>query len=750
MTNSLDINTLVQRLIHFTNQNLFLTGKAGTGKTTILKEISQSTHKRIAIVAPTGVAAINAGGVTIHSFLGIHPHTFLPWGEVPSTHHSVVESAYSLSRNLRLAQDKIHLIKNLDVLIIDEISMVRCDLLDAIDLVLRKYRNNQNAFGGVQLLMIGDLYQLPPVVKDDDARILSQCYPNFYFFESKALQKCGYHKIELMHVYRQTDSHFLVILNEIRHGKLSRKNREELTNKVELTKAETFHDEPIILTTHVKKSEEINHQRLSKLKGKLRVFEAKIDGEFNSNAMPAEETLQLKLGAQVMFIKNDKEKRYYNGKIGVVEDWDTENDSIIIRGIDDNELIYVTKEIWRNVKYTFDEQKNTISEDQKGTFAQFPLRLAWAITIHKSQGLTFEKVVIDVENAFVSGQVYVALSRCKSLDGIRFLSQIKDTDISIDPHVISYYEGFEPLETIGTHLNEYEFNHLYSKAMNSFDLRWFKPSLREAQEGLITLLKKLDDELVSRITYWEEFQTHMVQVANNYKQKLDALLYSISVNSIHQFDVDRLHKAVVYFCEGFVQCILSPIQQLRFDCRKEKNVKTGLGDLKQLEFSSKLFLRNLIEVDNLLIAYLNRNTISSIKETFETQVSSTFSKITYDTTEKEPVKSKTSKAVKTKKAKGETQLESLKMLKSGKSILDIAMARGLKTSTITGHLCQFIERGELEIEEIIEYSRLNRIIQAINELGNDTKLGGILNALKTDFEADELKLTYTYMNHLTK
>jgi hypothetical protein len=748
--NSLELGTVIQRIIHFTDQHLFLTGKAGTGKTTILKEVSNSTHKRIAIVAPTGVAAINAGGVTIHSFLGIHPHTFLPWGEVPSIHNSIVETAYSLSRNIRLAQDKINVIKNLDVLIIDEISMVRCDLLDAIDLILRKYRDNQLPFGGVQLLMIGDLYQLPPVIKDEDARILSQCYPNFYFFESKALQKCGYHKIELMHVYRQTDSDFLVILNEIRHGKLSPTNRKELNRKVEQTDSEKLDDETIILSTHVRKSDEINSQRLENLKGKLRIFEAKVDGEFNTNALPAEASLQLKIGAQVMFIKNDKEKRYYNGKIGIVEDWDFENDAIIIRSIDDNESIYVTKETWRNVKYTFDDQKNTLSEDQKGTFEQYPLRLAWAITIHKSQGLTFDKVIIDAENAFVSGQVYVALSRCKSLEGIRFLSPIRDSDISVDEYVISYYESFEPLESITNNLMIYEFNHLYNKSQNAFDLKWLKPSLREAQEGIIPLLKKVDNELTTKITYWEEFHTHMIQVADNYRTKLEALLYSISKGDVSQFDVDRLHKAVVYFSEGFIQSILNPIQQIRFDFRKEKGVKNGINSLKQLELNSKSFLRKLVEIDNLLNAYLNRTEIESIKETFGTQMNSLFSKITFDTTEKQLVKNKSVKTIKKKKLKGETQFESLTLLKSGKSILDIAIERGLKTSTIAGHLCKFIENGELKIEEVIDYNRLHKLLSAIEGLGKECKLGALITSLKDEFEADEIKLALAHLQHIEK
>jgi len=742
---SLELSNLVHRLIHLTDQHVFLTGKAGTGKTTLLKELTEQSHKRIAIVAPTGVAAIQAGGVTIHSFFGIHPHTFLPWGEIPNSHNSVVETSYSLSRNLRLAQEKIKIIKSLDLLVIDEISMVRCDLLDSIDLILRKYREIQLPFGGVQLLMIGDLYQLPPVVRDEDATILSQCYPGFYFFESKALQKCGVNNIELMHVYRQTDSTFIELLNQIRHGEISDHTKSILNAKVIQYSNKKDDNETITLTTHVSKADEINLQKLDNLKGRERIFEAKIEGEFSQNAYPTELNLRLKLGAQVMFIKNDKDKRYYNGKIGIVEDYDTETDSIIIRTYDDAEVIYVTKEVWKNVKYAFDDQKNSIQEDQKGQFEQYPLRLAWAITIHKSQGLTFDKVMIDASRAFAPGQVYVAMSRCRTLSGITLLSPINTSDLSSDDQIVKYHSSFSAPSLILENLNQFELNHLYTKTMLAFDLKWLKPAIREAQDGLIPLLKKLDDELSTKIKSWEEFLQKSINIAGNYRPQLEGLFYNLHKQSANNEDIIRVYKAVNYFNNAFIETICNPIEQIQFDFRKEKGIKAAMNSLKPLRLRAKEAIRQFIEVEQLLNAYVSRPQYSSILEKFNSQLSETFSKIKFDLDREIPVKTKPKKVKEKKKVvKGSTQLESLNLLRSGKSILDIAIERGLKPATITNHLCKFIEEGDLEIGSVLPFARIQEISAAIEKHGIDNKLGYLIKEMD-EFEFDDVKLVYTFL-----
>ncbi|MBR1850817.1 MAG: HRDC domain-containing protein [Bacteroidales bacterium] len=411
---------LARRYVCNTGVSLFLTGKAGTGKTTFLHDIDATVGKRHAVLAPTGVAAVNAGGVTIHSFFQLPFCPYLP--DVPE-----LVTEYQLPENKhKLRKSKLDIIRTLELLIIDEISMVRADLLDAVDYTLRRYRHSQRPFGGVQLLMIGDIHQLPPVVKDSEKPYMDRVYDSPFFFNSKALRQLNYITIELQTVYRQQDDRFVALLNRVRDNRVDTETL-CLLNARAVPLGPTDR-EPIRLTTHNYQADSINAARLAALEGKERTFEATIEGTFPESSAPTATSLTLKPQARVMFVKNDSSgsHRYYNGKLATVTAFVADangHDAIEVRD-DDGETIVVARETWENTQYDLDPTDNQIKQHVVGRFVQFPLRTAWAVTIHKAQGLTFDRVVVDASEAFAYGQVYVALSRCRSLEGLTLSSPL--------------------------------------------------------------------------------------------------------------------------------------------------------------------------------------------------------------------------------------------------------------------------------------------------------------------------------------
>ncbi|MEP7163103.1 MAG: helix-turn-helix domain-containing protein [Ferruginibacter sp.] len=426
--------------INNSNYPVFLTGKAGTGKTTFLKFIKETSSKNIAIVAPTGVAAINAGGNTIHSFFQLPFAPYVPVNNQRFAKQEVIDK-HNLLGKLRLTAERKEVMQELELLIIDEISMVRCDVLDAIDMVLRHIRRQHSKpFGGVQVLYIGDMYQLPPVIKEDEWQLLSSCYENQFFFSSLAIIEQPPVYIELKKVYRQNDQVFINLLNQVRNNEMGEEDYELLHSRYLPEFKAGKEDNFITLTTHNNKADTINTEALAKLYGEPFAFKAIIEGEFYEKSFPADEYLNLKTGAQVMFIKNDMEKvrRYYNGKIGVVHKVEDDKIWVTCKNGLSEQLIEVKKEVWRNIKYTINNKTQQIEEQELGSFTQYPLRLAWAITIHKSQGLTFEKAIIDAGAAFAPGQVYVALSRCTSLEGIVLKSKISYNSLHSDDRIVNF------------------------------------------------------------------------------------------------------------------------------------------------------------------------------------------------------------------------------------------------------------------------------------------------------------------------
>lgn len=455
--------TLAERYVEETGVSVFLTGKAGTGKTTFLKEIVRQTSKRFAVVAPTGVAAINAGGVTIHSFFQLPLCPYLPDVKELVTEYQMPERMRSLRK------ERVKILRTLDLLIIDEISMVRADILDAIDDILKRYRRNDKPFGGVQLLMIGDIQQLPPVVKESERPYMEQVYSSPFFFNSKVLQRLPYVTIQLEKVHRQSDILFLDILNEVRSGMPSEAALQELNKRLNPGFVPPEDERWIRLTTHNAQADSVNEAKMNALETDEATFEAQVEGIFPENAYPAETQLRLRVGAQVMFVRNDTsgEARYYNGKIATVE---KVKPQLIVKD-ETGESIVVTTEKWENIRYGLNEGSGEIEGIVDGTFEQVPLRPAWAVTIHKSQGLTFDHVIIDAGSAFSFGQVYVALSRCRTLEGIVLTTPITRRCTFTSEEVSAFESSREPADEVRLKLSAMSNEYFTSTLCDAFDLQ---------------------------------------------------------------------------------------------------------------------------------------------------------------------------------------------------------------------------------------------------------------------------------------
>jgi hypothetical protein len=524
MTNGLDrtndVFMLAADLVNQSNRNIFLTGKAGTGKTTFLRYIRENSLKQIAVVAPTGVAAINAGGVTIHSFFQLPFSPYLPEAH-GSMGRSEVTNKHTLLGKIKLTRDRIKVLQQLELLIIDEISMVRCDVLDAIDVVLRHFRHRHaETFGGVQVLVIGDMYQLPPVAIDQEWNLLSQYYVSPYFFDSRVMQQAPPVYVAFEKIYRQSDDRFIDLLNQVRNNSLTAEGKQLLAERYQPDFQLNKNDGYIVLTTHNYKADAINGEALSKLSTKSFSFKAAIEGEFNEKAYPADEMLQLKEGAQVMFIRNDKEKikRYYNGKIGIITR--ITQDGIYVQCKEETGEIEVLKETWENIRYSVNKGNNQLEEDVVGSFTQYPLRLAWAITIHKSQGLTFEKVVIDAGAAFAAGQVYVALSRCTSLDGIILHSQITPASLRTDETIVHFSRSYASADQLKDELQRSKKLYQQNILTTLFDLTVIKKSCsalnnlleehsKDFNEGALTWIDELEKKIADLNEVAEKFQLHL-------------------------------------------------------------------------------------------------------------------------------------------------------------------------------------------------------------------------------------------------
>ncbi len=562
---------LAREFIEKTDQNLFLTGRAGTGKTTFLHQLKENSVKRMIITAPTGVAAINAGGVTLHSFFQLPFAPYIPGSALP--------------QSFRFGREKKNIINSLDLLVIDEISMVRADVIDAIDSILRRLRKNSKPFGGVQLLMIGDLYQLPPVVKDMEWGFLQQHYHSPYFFSSQVLKQNSLISIELQHIYRQSDPSFINLLNQIRENNLSDDAMQLLNARYQAGFQVDENENFITLTTHNHSADQINQKHLSQTTGEVRYFQAAIEGDF-PKPYPTAENLALKKGAQVMFIRNDRneDKQFFNGKIGTIVNI-LEN-SVIVHCAEEDSQIEVGTEVWENIRYSLDQDSNEIIEEIIGSFIQLPLRLAWAITIHKSQGLTFDKLIIDGQAAFAHGQIYVALSRCKTLQGLVLSSPLSSHNVITDQAVNLFNQELRKHPVDEQRLNQTSIIYQQQLLLDCFD---YQP-LSKCFNQQLWLLKQHRslihfqgseqlDELQNQ--YYHEISN----VAAKFQKQLQEIFQQTVLPEADPQVLERLSKAGIYFSEKLNAGLAQWLNQFNFSCDNKKitqQVNQAIDNLQQL------------------------------------------------------------------------------------------------------------------------------------------------------------------------
>lgn len=545
----------VLEFIEYSTQNIFLTGKAGTGKTTLLRKIQENTSKKMVILAPTGVAAMNAKGTTINSFFQLPPGSFFPGDISLKSLQSGILSIQSMVADLSYSKEKTDLFRILELLVIDEVSMVRCDLLDVIDAILRAIRRNNEPFGGVQLLLIGDLYQLPPVTKREEWAFLSRAYASPYFFEALVIRRNPVLQIELTQVFRQTEPEFINILNDIRNNTISDKSLKLLNERFQPDFMPTDGLNPIIITSHNAEANAINKQKLEELPGVEHVFEGETNGAFRDLGLQAEQTLKLKEGAQVMFIKNDigENRRFYNGKIGTVKFIIGADVYISFPGEED---MLLKKTSWQSFEYKADPEE-VIMQQQVGEFIQYPIKLAWAVTIHKSQGLTFDHAIIDAGKSFIAGQVYVALSRVRTLNGLILRSKISTESLRSNAEVINYMKP-ATVETLSNGMQAAQEKFILQLILRYFTLGNIKDALQTLIENpdlkkanlpeLKTTLEQIDKSVNELAVLLDKFHTQIISLleSKGFDQNLLA---------------GRLAAALTYFSKELTMQVLNPVNK---------------------------------------------------------------------------------------------------------------------------------------------------------------------------------------------
>ena len=710
------------RFINQTQRSVFLTGKAGTGKTTLLREIIQTTHKNTVVVAPTGIAALNAGGVTIHSMFQLPFGGFIPDNSSPQFSESTkFETKATLRRHFKMSGLKKSVIRNMELLIIDEVSMLRADLLDAMDYMMQTVRKKSTAFGGVQVLYIGDLLQLPPVIRDEEWRTLKTYYKGKFFFHSHVVQQNPPLYIELSKIFRQTDDTFISVLNNLRNNEISQQDIQTLNQYVKPDFDLKANKGYITLTTHNNKADSMNAQALEDLEGKLVVYEPEITGDFPDKIFPVEQQLKLKIGAQIMFVKNDLsfDKNYFNGKMGVIKS--LSNKEILVHFPDENKTIEVEKYEWQNIRYKVDQTTKEIDEEVLGTFVHYPIKLAWAITVHKSQGLTFDKAALDVSQVFLPGQAYVALSRLRSLEGLVLLSPLRMNGISNDQDVMDYSLNKASDSFLENALHFETKNFIHNYLINTFD---WSDLAQEWRNHKFSYNEKSEISEKAKHAVWAKKQTEVIEQlldpSKKFISQLNKLFGQETVDLNHISE--RIQAALNYFFKPMDDLVFEILWKIE-EVKRIKKVKAFYDELIVLEelqtkavlrlMKAKLLIETVVAGETISKEKLTSSDIKNyiIRKTEAIQSQFKQLNITLIDDDKD-IERYTSKKSKTAAPKKSTIQETYELWVEKKSITDIATIRVLTKQTIYSHFVKLIQTKAVSISEVLPEGKIQDLATA--------------------------------------
>ena len=728
---------LAAKYINLTDRSVFLTGKAGTGKTTFLKNIVGLTHKKTVVAAPTGIAAINAGGVTLHSLFQLPFGMFIPGqSEVQHLENIAYSTAKTLVRRTNFTGAKRRLIIEMELLIIDEVSMLRADLLDAIDWTLRHVRRNPESFGGVQLLFIGDLHQLPPVVKREEWQVLQAHYGSMYFFDALVLKQSPLVRIELDKIYRQADEEFINLLNNLRNNKIVSADIELLRPHYRANYTPALSDQYITLTTHNSKADAINKGFLDDLSTPSFFYGAIVENEFPESAFPTDSRLELKVGAQVMFTKNDSSgsQRYFNGKIAVI----TRLTNSLIEVETDGHTLSVEPYVWENIRYVNDKITNEVAQEVIGTFRQFPLRLAWAITVHKSQGLTFDKAIVDIGQAFAPGQVYVALSRLRSLKGLILTSEIKGNGIVMDANINQFNNNMPAFASLKERIDGDSLLFLEKLIKQSFDLTALDRSVYEHSETYVEEKRTVK----SKHREWAVALSGDVKALTKHADSFIRQLQQLFASNNRGRLLERVHAAEAYFVPAlneFSDRVFNHIEEVKV----ERITQTYFKELLSLEGDFYEQQRRIKKAVALFTAISHGKAFSRedslrLKDTvvraskMERAFGQTIADIRTEAVKKKKLKSD-------KAPKEDTKEKTFQLFQEGKTVVDISRERKLTTGTIESHLAHYVARQLLDPRKLVDPLKLSAISDAINSL-QSTKLNEIKDHLGSGISFGEIKI----------
>ncbi|GGF26654.1 helix-turn-helix domain-containing protein [Flavobacterium limi] len=747
------------QFINQTQKSIFLTGKAGTGKTTLLREIIATTHKNTVVVAPTGIAALNAGGVTIHSMFQLPFSAFIPSYENNSQFTETVkfENKETLRRHFKMNNVKRNVIRNMELLIIDEVSMLRADLLDAIDFMMQTVRKNSLAFGGVQVLFIGDLLQLPPVIRDEEWRTLRNYYKGKFFFHSHVIQQNPPLYIELSKIYRQTDDSFISVLNNLRNNQITPQDIQILNEYVQPDFDLKNNPGYITLTTHNAKADSINEQAIGDLAGNEFVYQPFIVGDFPEKIFPVEENLKLKVGAQVMFVKNDLsfDKRYFNGKMGIIKSLSPEE--IFVNFPEENKTIEVEKYEWKNIRYKINELTKEIEEDVLGTFAHYPLKLAWAITVHKSQGLTFEKAALDVSQVFLPGQAYVALSRLTSLKGLILLSQIQMNGISNDQDVMDYALNKATEDILEKHLHFETKNFIHNYLINSFN---WSDLAQEWRNHRFSYNENAANSEKSKHSVWAHKRLETIELLLDPSQKfvhqLNKIFNKETVDLL--FVQERVVAAYDYFFKPMDKLVTDLLQKMA-EIQKYKKVKEFYEELALLDdlqtkavlrvMKAKLLIEIVVSGQTICKEKLTSSAIKNYKSDKIAKIREEFKMSNTDIFKlDEPAARYTAKKLdknEPKAIKKTTVEETYDLWIEKNSVQDIARLRKLTVQTIEMHLVKLIQTKKIEISDVLTYDKILALRDAF-EFYQEESLNGLKEKHGDEFTWHELKMFKASIN----